>query len=196
MGLDASFTKKDHRLQYRFWLDVVRQDEYHLAEYVETLKERRSFAQTIRDALSLIQDLRQGSVRILLLLFPWVWDKIAAEVRATMVMPANNGLIPELQAQMTRMEQLLMQQPPVQKELVGLRPLQLPTKTEPELEIKTASADVDDKPSWNNHISMAKLLGSFDHLSAEMLAYGVRKGMIPPDKGKAKPVLVSSPTND
>ena len=100
-------TDDPYRIQHRFWLDGNRNDESDLVEYIAYLKEKRRFASTIRDALRLIQDLRQGSVRVLLNLFPWIWDQIESEVRASMVQSHQSDLRPTLQEHLERMEKLL-----------------------------------------------------------------------------------------
>lgn len=63
-----------YQMQFRFWLNVMSEQEEALAQYAHQLKEQRRFAQTIRDALSLIRDLRAGRVVVLLALFPWIED--------------------------------------------------------------------------------------------------------------------------
>ncbi len=60
------------RVQFRFWLDVVKDAEASLAQEVQHLKSRRAFQPTIRDAIRLILDLRNGSTDVLHELFPWV----------------------------------------------------------------------------------------------------------------------------
>ena len=48
-----------------------------------------------------------------------------------------------------------------------------------QLQITTATKSADEHPDWNAHISMAKLLGKYDHLPPEMIQYGQKVGMLP-----------------
>lgn len=105
MGL--SLEKKDHRLQFRFWLDVIRPEEESLAEYVEDLKVRRSFAQTIRDALRLIRDLQAGRLFVLLSLFPWVEDYFRERFANATPAPQPDWL----HGQLEQLRELLQQRP-------------------------------------------------------------------------------------
>jgi len=69
---------KRFRLRYMFWLDLSKDDENELAEQIEILKQERQFAETIRDGIRLICDLRAGRTDRLFAMFPW----LAAEVGA------------------------------------------------------------------------------------------------------------------
>lgn len=74
-------TRKQHfRLRFTFWLDMLNDEEQSLADYVEELKTRRSFAKTIRDGLRLVRDLRAGKVDVLFELFPWVKAEFIAGI--------------------------------------------------------------------------------------------------------------------
>ncbi len=64
------------RYQFKFWLDCSKDGELLLAESIDDLKRKRSFASTIRDALRLILDLRAGRIDLLLEFFPFVVDAI------------------------------------------------------------------------------------------------------------------------
>jgi hypothetical protein len=70
------------RWQVRFWLDVRFDEQYLLAEWVQELKNTRLFAQTARDALALIRDLKLRRVTILEALFPWVVEHYRAQFAA------------------------------------------------------------------------------------------------------------------
>src|SRR5262245_40355436 len=115
MGIRLS--RDECRLQFRFWLDKFRPDENELAQYVSTLKKKRRFAQTIRDALRLIRDLQQGRVEVLLALFPWVKDHFVAAAPQ----PVTISLPDPVQDYLARIEQLLnhqqLQNPPEQVKL-------------------------------------------------------------------------------
>jgi len=60
------------RLQYKFWLDVNKPDEEALAELCQDLKRRGLYTKTIRDGISLVDDLRNGRLDVLFSLYPWV----------------------------------------------------------------------------------------------------------------------------
>lgn len=68
------------RAQFRFWLDVMKDPEFELAQEIMLMKQRRKFAATIRDGLRLMIDLNAGHIDVLLQLFPWVKDAIMQEV--------------------------------------------------------------------------------------------------------------------
>ncbi len=64
------------RLQFKFWLDVNKPDEHALAELCEELKRRGLYTKTIRDGISLVDDLRNGRLDMLFTLYPWVKELI------------------------------------------------------------------------------------------------------------------------
>jgi len=136
-----------YRIQKRFWLDITRPLENELVHYIDDLKKKRSFTSTIRDALRLIKDLRQGSIRVLLLLFPWVWDQIEAEVRAEIVDPRPLEIHPALEAHMERLEKLLTERSFSPFPVDAPPPKALPRTLHPapdaseSLEIKAAAGD-------------------------------------------------------
>lgn len=66
------------RNMVRFWLDMRKDDESFLHEFVQDLKSQRLFAATIRNALLLIYDLREGRVDMLLEMFPFVREAVRA----------------------------------------------------------------------------------------------------------------------
>jgi hypothetical protein len=130
-----------YRTQHRFWLDTNRQDERDLAEYIAALKEKRTFVSTLRDALRLIRDLRQGRVEVLLKLFPWVADYFMAQ---THYLPATSP-IPDLhlalQTHLERVEKLLSSRPVMETPML---PPTVPSRyagDEIDLEIKVAEED-------------------------------------------------------
>lgn len=164
--------KKEHRLQFRFWLDVIRPEEDQLAEYVNDLKEKRSFAQTIREALHLIRDLRQGRVEVLLRLFPWIEDHFAKPISA----PAPMLLPDPFREQLDRIERYFHQLP-VAPTSQPMLLLDEPLPDEPTILMERVK---DSKSGWNNLISMAGLTGNYGVLAPEILAYGLESGRIPP----------------
>lgn len=61
-----------YRSQFKFWLDVNKPDEEALAVLCEDLKRRGLYTKTIRDGISLVEDLRDGRLDVLFALYPWV----------------------------------------------------------------------------------------------------------------------------
>jgi hypothetical protein len=72
--------KQRFQLRFTFWLDMLDSEGQDLADYVEQLKSKRSFAKTIRDGLRLVRDLRAGKVDVLFELFPWVKAEFIAGI--------------------------------------------------------------------------------------------------------------------
>ena len=91
-----------YRIMQKFWLDVSKRDERELAQQIVELKERRAFASSIRDAMKLFLDLKQGKVEVLCEMFPWVREAFQSAPAA----PVEQGL----QEQITRLETLLLAQ--------------------------------------------------------------------------------------
>ena len=54
--------RKGHRVRrkYQFWLDLVREDDYDLNIFIEVQRNRRTFTQTVRDGLLLMQAIGSG----------------------------------------------------------------------------------------------------------------------------------------
>jgi len=77
-----------YRLRFTFWLDMLKPDELALADKIELLKNQRLFAQTIRDGIRLVCDLRAGRLDVLYELHPLLRERIEQQAPAT---PASNG---------------------------------------------------------------------------------------------------------
>ena len=118
------------RLRFTFWLDMNKPEEYALSEYIEALKETRSFASTIRQGLRLINDLRQGRLEVLFELFPWVKAEFLESLQRDQT-PGERAI----QAQLERMEALLKAQGnrPIEQQ-GGPRPLAAPQIAPPPVE--------------------------------------------------------------
>jgi len=80
-----------YRVQHKFWLDLKKDQEDKLDEWLHALKASRQFVSTVRDALRLFFDLKEGKTDVLLELFPF-----ASEQR-------------QLQQQLARLEGLIQQ---------------------------------------------------------------------------------------
>jgi hypothetical protein len=101
-------TKNRFRLRFTFWLDLLKPEEAQLADQIELLKNDRSFASTIRDGIRLICDLRQGKLDVLFELFPWVRAEFMEYIQS--LQPLKTPADLDLQSQLERLEQLLLQQ--------------------------------------------------------------------------------------
>ena len=95
--------KDRHRIGYTFWLDLKKSPEEALSDEIELLKNKRSFAKTIRDGLRLMIDLREGRVDVLRELFPWVSAKLQSPST-----PGND----DLKKQIDFLTQLILAQRP------------------------------------------------------------------------------------
>jgi len=66
---------------HKFWLDLTKDDQDHLDEQINELKQARTFTQTVREGIRLICDLRQGNMTVLFELFPWIKADLLADVQ-------------------------------------------------------------------------------------------------------------------
>lgn len=160
------------RLRFTFWLDMHKADENQLAEWIDSLKEKRLFSQTIRDGIRLILDLRKGRTEVLRELFPWVLEQSDSK-------PNYDQLTAdELKQHLARLERLLLDHKPADAPpmLPAPRPAK-PADDGIELEIKAATSD--ENPTFNLMISMMGLTGKWEDLPSEVLEYGLKKGRVP-----------------
>jgi hypothetical protein len=139
--MQLALTKKDHRLQFRFWLDVVRPEEKALAEYVEELKERRRFAQSIRDALCLLRDLQAGRITVLLALFPWIEDYFRERFANTRPAADQEWFIHQVE----QIKGLLQQ-----RETLPLAPAHTPLPSRDSNPLLADTLEIKSSPSKNN----------------------------------------------
>lgn len=144
------------RMGFKFWLNVDNEAEHNIAEKIEALKARRTFAKTIRDGIRLICDLRAGRWDVLRELFPWVIDAIYDAVQADILAQTppmaklDDAPVPDaLQARLDRLEQLLLQQGalPIEQQPPALTPIPLLPDDEPKIEVREAQSD--EKPAYN-----------------------------------------------
>lgn len=81
-GVDNTSKKKQckkpdprgYRKQFTFWLNGGHDLQLDMGNWLMDLKQRRHFAPTIRQALALYRELKEGRVDLLFELFPWVKD--------------------------------------------------------------------------------------------------------------------------
>ncbi|MGB7340845.1 MAG: hypothetical protein WBC91_18250, partial [Phototrophicaceae bacterium] len=83
-----------HRIGFKFWLNLRKEDEAAIADQVEMLKNERSFTQTIRDGIRLICDLKNGKLDVLFELFPWVRAEFMEYMRD--LAPASTTPTPQI----------------------------------------------------------------------------------------------------
>jgi hypothetical protein len=116
------------REKFCFWLNLEKEDEFALADYIFELKQNRSFVTAIRDGLRLICDLRAGRLEILLTLFPWIEETFAQ--RFAERQSVSEGVLSE---QLARLEQLLLEQgnKPVTASSGGPKPLAVSSPSKP-----------------------------------------------------------------
>lgn len=67
---------KRYRKQYKFWLDLMKDDERVLAEVLHELKENRQYSATLRDALKLYIDLLYDNTDQLREQFPHILKRL------------------------------------------------------------------------------------------------------------------------
>jgi len=100
-----------YRRFFPFQLDINKPDEAEIAVEIENLKRARSFSKTVRDGIRLIADLRNGRVAVLQELFPWVLEQQATPPK-TSVQREFSTEKSDLKAQLSRLENLILQQAP------------------------------------------------------------------------------------
>jgi hypothetical protein len=123
---------KRYRQKFTFWLNLLDNHEFAIAELISELKRERKFASTIRDGIRLIYDLRQGRVDVLFEMFPWVKAEFIAGVQ-----PHETAGEKALREQLERMEKLMLQQGNTPVQLPGPKAMNVP-------EFKTPTFDDDD----------------------------------------------------
>jgi hypothetical protein len=127
--------KKRSRIQYKFWLNIADDLEYHIAEICEYTKTQRSFAKTIRDGIQLIYSLRNGDLSILLAMFPWVKEALqpppAPQVDSPTVTEFTAILRRELEQLKPTQPALAATPPAIQQTSGGPKALAVPTFAAP-----------------------------------------------------------------
>lgn len=68
---------------HKFQLDINKDVESWLHEWIEHLTKQRKFSQYVRDGLRLMIDLSAGNLDVLIELFPWVSERLAQGHGAT-----------------------------------------------------------------------------------------------------------------
>ncbi len=94
------------RRLFKFWLNIFNDTDYAIAEYLEFAKRRREYTGIIRDGIRLILSLRQGRTDVLFEIFPWMNAEIPSLPPSASLSSHN----PDLQRQLERLEQIILQQ--------------------------------------------------------------------------------------
>ena len=185
MNLQQTARQKPYRMMFRYWLDATKDEELALADFCEELKESRSFVSTIRQALTLIRDLRAGRLDSLFALFPWIlgWLEERAEAIAEAKIRAEGGGYPEqIEGYLERIERLLEGQDrrPAARIEEHESPRLLASGDDDGGLITVNRAEMNPKvPSWNYAFAQAGLYGSgFDHLESDCLNYLLDNGKL------------------
>lgn len=182
MALENTTQRKSYRMMFRYWLDTTKDDELALAHYCESLKQKRLFTSTIRQALTLIRDLREGHLDSLFVLFPWVhaWLEERAEAIAEAQIRQGNDNEKHhsqegIDHRLDRIEALLLND---NNSVSSLKSLPVPKLLdEPKITIK--KAENGKTAGYNFQFSLAKSTGmGFDHMDTDCLLYLLDNGRI------------------
>lgn len=101
---------KTGRVVHHFWLNIWNEPEGKLDNEMRELKKQRKFAETVRDGLRLILDLRAGSLVVLFELFPHLQERLAGQIVVSSSEPTPSADIRSLQSQVEQLTQLILQQ--------------------------------------------------------------------------------------
>jgi hypothetical protein len=74
-----------HRIQFKFWLNIRNPFEGMLADDLALTKQARKYSETIRMAIWLYLDLKQGKTDVLAQLFPWVLATVVTTARPVQI---------------------------------------------------------------------------------------------------------------
>lgn len=126
-----------HRIGFKFWLNLDKENEEVIADTIEHLKSNRSFTETIRNGIRLIVDLQAGKTDVLFQLFPFVKAKLESSSSGG----SDTG---NLSRDIARLETLILKQgtstnnqimKPVSgslQQIGGIKPLAIPVFDEDE----------------------------------------------------------------
>lgn len=99
--------KKRFQHQVVFWVDLNDPRQAELADYIAELKSHRQFAPSVRAALFLLRDLRDGYTDALFELFPELQDEISTRL-APVESDNGGGKIETLLEKIDRLEQAML----------------------------------------------------------------------------------------
>ena len=191
MNLQQTARQKPYRMMFRYWLDATKDEELALADFCEGLKQTRSFSSTIRQALTLIRDLRAGRLDSLFAMFPWIlgWLEERAEAIAEAKLRADNSGYPDqFEGYLERIERLLegTDREPIAR-IEEREPARLlASGADDEALIGVKRAEMNPKiPGWNYAFALAKMRGEFDHLEPDCLHYLLDSGKLQRSQLKA-----------
>lgn len=186
MVLEDTAQQKSYRMMFRYWLDAAKDEELELADYCESLKQKRLFTATIRDALRLIMDLRNRRLEVLFTLFPWVLVWLEERAEAIALARLSQGSDREkdshqdgIDNRLARIETLLLEAPQNHNGMLLSSPKALPLASPDEEEITVKKIKGNKVASYNFRYSLAKSMGlSFDNMETDCLLYLLDNGKL------------------
>lgn len=72
----AKAEERRYRQRFIFHLDIVKDEQFEIAAELVHLKSQKKYTPTIRDGIRLYLDLKKGSIKVLLDLFPGIEQKV------------------------------------------------------------------------------------------------------------------------
>lgn len=161
---------KTGRVVHHFWLNIRNEPEGALDNEMRELKKQRRFAETVRDGLRLILDLRAGSLDVLFELFPHLQERLINQPVTPVSappMPDPTELAREIATQIILqggsnkmvLQSVLSSDAPTQsvkaitgKELGGFKPITLPTFDDDEFDTLPALAVELTPDTWSKNL--------------------------------------------
>lgn len=151
------------RVKFEFWLDVTDGEQAIIAEYLIDQKTRRKYHNTLRDALKLLIDLRDGSTYVLHDLFPLLATSSATE---------------QFNAIFAKLNEITTSPNPIRAERGTINPRSMPDEPTIELEIRQAKSD--ENANYNMLLSgLGMGICKIEDLPAAVIDYGIAKGRLP-----------------
>lgn len=95
--------KRTHSVQ----LDINKDVENWLHEWIEHLTKQRKFSQYVRDGLRLMIDLSAGNVDVLVELFPWIRERLTGQGSTP---PESSSDIQSLENKVEQLTQIILSQ--------------------------------------------------------------------------------------
>jgi len=178
---------KRFRLRFHFWLDLNKPDEADLADTIEQLKGKRSFAAAIRDGLRLVVSLAQGDTTVLKRLFP----QVVEDIYLSGLEAAKDDFNGDVTQRLDELAALVRQIKPGESQLALAGPKSLSpmaSTDDIELDVKAATKSKDSNATWNFLISSAiNVHGEASFLPSEIIEYGLRTNRLTEKQaGRAK----------
>lgn len=156
---------KRRRYTFRFMLDVMHDNQLLLAEELDELKRQRKYTSTILNALSLFQDLKKGSTKLLRQMFPGIVQSIESEY-AMLHKPVID--VASLEERIRGLEQRLIAQvipalptpAPAGPKLLNIPKVDAPTFDDDDMPALSIKKDTSTNSAGNFLSSLSALAGS------------------------------------